>query len=1074
MLGEHGRGGLGRVMRARDTEIGRDVAVKELLHRDRAAEARFVGEALITARLEHPGIVPVYESGRWPDGTPFYAMKLVSGRSLRELIRAGASFEQRVGLVANLIAVVDAIAYAHSRRVIHRDLKPANVIVGDFGETVVIDWGIAKVLSDTRADGEPDAGPYRAALAPELTAAGTVLGTPAYMAPEQASGEPVDERADVYALGAILCAIVTGHSPTRGEIDVRLDASGAPADLRAIVRKATQVSPSERYASAKALAADLRAYQRGQRVEAHHYTARERARRWLARHRAVVRLAAVALVALVVAITWAAIGLKRERDVANGERDRAEQASAAARRSANARLLAQADALIARDPSAALTALRDYPPDGDEPERRQRLAAEADGLGVARWILRGQDAGIFALAPIGEHELISLGRDGVMDAWDLAAATSRRVADHLDGPLPAMIVTEAGTLVVARASGTIALIDPHATPALQGELTGHQAFVYDLALSRDRRRLVSTSDDHTVRVWDLATRRELARIDTVAAIGRARLVGASDVVGCGLDGVLRRWHLDSHTETALGACDVALEMGSSMALSADERWLAVPDAQHAPVLYDLVAGTHRALPAFGAPISEIALGHGVLAAASLDGDVRYHDLATGELLLEDHHEGAAYRVAIGASGYAASVGEDGVVRVMNLDSGLRLALRGHGAALWSLAFSPSGGQLITGDLQGETRVWQLPDLGVVGHRAHHERVLSLAATGQGDWLVSSSRDGTVAAWNWRTDEIRATSTPDTSVALVAAGATSQVALATDDGRLLLWDPSAPAPALRELRPRGPAVLAARWAGPDTIVVGDTTGAISACRLDADRCRVLAAIPGSVSALAVAANAQIIAVSTSGEIAIIDMARAAVVARVGHAGRVMGVASAPDGSFVTGGDDGQVERWHRQGSALASRVLCTGAPVRWLGAGPGDVAIAEVADGSVCVAAGDQVTILAGVHQGEVRGSAASPDGQTLFTGGEDGRLVVWDSVTHAHAVVRGHRGYIGNLVLVDDGRQLVSSGLDGFVRRWPAAALRARLVPRPPPDLDAWLATEAPHTLSVTSTASPQRHAIKE
>ena len=137
MIGEHGRGGLGKVSRAHDLELGRDVAIKELLSRSAMHEVRFMREALITARLEHPGIVPVHEAGRWPDGTPFYAMKLVSGRPLRDLIAERKTVDDRIGLLHHVIAVADAIAYAHGRNIIHRDLKPSNVIIGDFGETIV-------------------------------------------------------------------------------------------------------------------------------------------------------------------------------------------------------------------------------------------------------------------------------------------------------------------------------------------------------------------------------------------------------------------------------------------------------------------------------------------------------------------------------------------------------------------------------------------------------------------------------------------------------------------------------------------------------------------------------------------------------------------------------------------------------------------------------------------------------------------------------------------------------------------------------------------------------------------------
>src|SRR5262249_37874543 len=153
VLGERARGGLGRVVEARDRRLHRIVAVKELLHRDAAGEARFVREAFITARLEHPSIVPGYDAATNPEGAPFYVMKLVNGRTLEDLVQRRSTLHERLALLPNVIAVADAIAYAHSQGVLHRDIKGSNVIVGDFGETIVIDWGLAKRVADP--DGPP-------------------------------------------------------------------------------------------------------------------------------------------------------------------------------------------------------------------------------------------------------------------------------------------------------------------------------------------------------------------------------------------------------------------------------------------------------------------------------------------------------------------------------------------------------------------------------------------------------------------------------------------------------------------------------------------------------------------------------------------------------------------------------------------------------------------------------------------------------------------------------------------------------------------------------------------------------
>jgi serine/threonine protein kinase len=248
IISEHGRGGLGRVSRAYDRDLGRDVAIKELLSRGNVSEVRFLREALITARLEHPGIVPVHEAGIWHDGTPFYAMKLVSGRPLRDLIAERTTVEARIGLLHHVIAIADAIAYAHGRNIIHRDLKPANVIVGEFGETIVIDWGLAKDLSAASEPEATDRGPFRTNHDTELTTAGSVLGTPTYMSPEQARGDHVDQRADVFAIGAMLWELCSLQKvpPTDQQLRHRLlRRAGIDRDLITIIDNSLHPDPAQ-------------------------------------------------------------------------------------------------------------------------------------------------------------------------------------------------------------------------------------------------------------------------------------------------------------------------------------------------------------------------------------------------------------------------------------------------------------------------------------------------------------------------------------------------------------------------------------------------------------------------------------------------------------------------------------------------------------------------------------------------------------------------------------------------------------------------------------------------------------
>jgi tetratricopeptide (TPR) repeat protein len=334
VTGELARGGMGRIKVARDKRLDRYVAIKEVLVKDGMLARRFAREARITARLQHPSIISVYEAGTWASGEPFYAMPLLKGESLDAAVARRTTLDQRVALVPHVLAVADAMAYAHEQRVIHRDLKPRNVLVGTYGETVVIDWGLAKELSAAEerfgtagADGE--------------SVIGEVMGTPAYMPPEQANGDPVDARADVYAIGAMLSHVLTGAPPYEGAssaavldavlhgppIPVATREPGAPIELVAIIERSMARSADARYPTARELAEDLRRFLTGQLVGAHHYTRGQLVRRWLQRNRAA-SIAALVVVAVTAAafqrVVYAKHVADEQRDLALANRADAE------------------------------------------------------------------------------------------------------------------------------------------------------------------------------------------------------------------------------------------------------------------------------------------------------------------------------------------------------------------------------------------------------------------------------------------------------------------------------------------------------------------------------------------------------------------------------------------------------------------------------------------------------------------------------------------------------------------------------------------------------------------------------
>ncbi|MBL8799131.1 MAG: PAS domain S-box protein [Planctomycetia bacterium] len=287
----HGAGGMGRVWLAHDTQLNRHVALKEL-HPDLASDAplaaRFIQEARITGRLEHPGIVPVYEFAWNPEtNQPFYTMRFVRGRTL---VEAAQAFHERrangasdplefVALLTAFVAVCNTVAYAHSHRILHRDLKGENVLLGDFGEVVLLDWGLAKALDD--AEEEHAVAPVQRLTEANRTIQGDVLGTPGYMSPEQAAGrlDQLTERTDVYGLGAILYEILTGNPPNAGGTTLEQLANAqhgelvpprdvwpeAPLGLEAACLRALAKNPAFRFPSAADLAHEVQSWQETQR-----------------------------------------------------------------------------------------------------------------------------------------------------------------------------------------------------------------------------------------------------------------------------------------------------------------------------------------------------------------------------------------------------------------------------------------------------------------------------------------------------------------------------------------------------------------------------------------------------------------------------------------------------------------------------------------------------------------------------------------------------------------------------------------------------------------------------------------
>ena len=555
-------GGMGTVSIARDNRLRREVAIKRVAIEveDPASAARLAREAEITARLEHPNIVAVYDAGLAPDGRLFYAMRLIRGRSLGDAAR-DADAQGRSALLRHFLDVCHAIAYAHERGIVHRDLKPANIMVGEFGETQVVDWGLARDLGEAA----PAAG---------------VVGTPAYLAPECANGIAGDRTCDVWALGAILFELLAARRLYEGDRDAVLArlAAGAeprtwpenvPPELRAIVDKALAWQATDRYADAATLASDVEAFVDGRRVGAHAYSSLELATRLLRAWRFPLGVLAASAVAgvLVLVVTWRRIEGERAHAVAAETQTRA--ALATTRSTLAWALDASAASMLASGAPVEAEVIAAHALAAHEsPELRGMLAGLRGGAHAktaVRVVLPGCDR---LVADDSRTALCT--STGSVASWDVETRRERwRVALTTQA-----VVGGQGRWVVAWQPGTALVLLDGATGNTRARFDDVGA---KMRLARDPdARLVVAYDDRDIRVIDAVagTAAAPARIcDTVTIDAVA--VGRDSVYAVCSDGRVVRAASGTVREVARVDFALARKPSSTAALDADEHRLAI-------------------------------------------------------------------------------------------------------------------------------------------------------------------------------------------------------------------------------------------------------------------------------------------------------------------------------------------------------------------------------------------------------------------------------------------------------------------------------------------------------------------
>jgi WD40 repeat protein/tRNA A-37 threonylcarbamoyl transferase component Bud32 len=983
-----GRGGMGVVYKARQPALKRFVALKMMLPGGPAnaeERQRFRREAEAAARLQHPNVVQVFEVGE-AAGVPYAALEFVDGGSLADRLRQAPV---KPGEAAALVEVVSqAVHLAHARGVVHRDLKPANVLLTLAGVPKVADFGLARKIDEAGQ-----------------TQTGAVLGTPSYMAPEQAAGRghAAGPAADIYSLGAILYECLTGRPPfkaataletlqqvqTQEPPSVRALQPGCPRDLETICLKCLRKEPGQRYASARELAEDLRHFQAGEPIRARPTGAATKLVKWVRRRPTVAVLVAVSSAAVLALLVGGFVynyrlqrayllveETQEEADRTNRQATEFEakarkkyQAAADERREAGRTLSAAQQILYAltlqevgaaaerRDYAQGLVLLKD--PKRCPPSLREFTWGHYHRLCKRdRLTLNvGRGSASVALAPDGET--IAVGRDAGVEVYDARTGQLRTtlpivgvtaLAFSLRDPLLAA-GTERGTLVIWDL----------AAGAPRGSWAALPVGILCVALSRD---------------------------------GKTVAVGGSDVKG---GGVVNVWDMATRAQRAV--CRGHTDLVLAVALAPDGR---------------------------------------TVATGSRDFTVRLWDAGTGkELARLSEHMGHVNAVAFSPDGSTLASGSaDGLVKLWALEARkCRHSLQGFAAGVYGVAYAANG-TLAAGYDNACVKLWDTSSGKELAlFRGHKARVRTLAASADGRTVASRADDGTVKVWHADLE----------SAATVIAGARGHCLAALSDGQtvafvgqdrsLRLWDMAAG----RE-RARWAGVwrwLTALAASPDgkQIVTGSSDGSLWVWRVaDGKRVQMFAGHAKEISSLAFALDGRTLAsASRDLTVKLWDTARWTCRATFRPEGGAGQLAFAPDGKSLAAGG-ACLRLWDvATGQELMARNEFRGL-IHGVGYSPdGQTLAMGCGDGTLVlwdVRTRTPRTVLSG-HSGEVLSLAYAPDGRTLASAATDGTILVWDTATLKQvATLRGHKGWVPCLAFTPDSRMLLSSGLDRVLRLW--------------------------------------------